>query len=181
MCSRSWSGTSFPRLSTNSLLLMIRPSRTMSTCTPAMVSSRKNPMTSASRLRELTACCLSHSPFIVSIRALIRPALSKSSSAAASCISCESSSTNSRWLPERKRSIRLTLAAYCSGVTRPQHAPGPKPTCASKHGRTSVAKHASESFSSLRFSERQSAQLEEHNGTTRLAMSTMRRAARLSV
>ena len=105
---------------------MIRPSRTMSTCTPAMVSSRKNPMTSASRLRELTACCLSHSPFIVSIRALIRPALSKSSSAAASCISCESSSTNSRWLPERKRSIRLTLAAILLGRDATAARPGPQ-------------------------------------------------------
>ena len=181
MCSKSWSGTSLPRLSTNSLLLMMRPSRTMSTCTPAMVSSRKKPMTSASRLRELTACCLSHKLFMVSIRALMRPARSKSSSEAASCISWESSSTNSRWLPERKRSIRLTLAAYCSGVTRPQHAPGPKPTCASKHGRASDAKHASGFFSNLRFRERQSAQLDEHKGTTRRAMSTMRRAARLSV
>ena len=115
------------------------------------------------------------------MRALMRPARSKSSSAAACCISSASSSTNSRCWPDKNRSTRFTLAAYCSGVTRPQHAPGPNPTCASKHGRTSVVMQASGSFSNFRFSERQSAQLEAQIGTTRRAMSTMRRAARLSV
>ena len=33
--------------------------------------------------------------------------------------------------------MRLTLTRYSSGVMPPQHAPGPRPTCASKHGRAS--------------------------------------------
>ena len=136
MCSRSSSGTSLPRFSTNSFELMMRPSRTMNTCTPATVSSRNRPTTSASRLRVDTACCLSARPLMVSMRALMRAARSKSSSAAASCISPVNSSTNSRCWPDRNRSMRRTFSAYSSGVMRPQHAPGPKPTCASKHGRS---------------------------------------------
>ena len=181
MCSRSWSGTSLPRFSTNSLELMMRPSRTMNTCTPATVSSRNRPTTSASRLRADTACCLSVRLAMVSMRALMRAARSKSSSAAASCISACSSSTNSRCWPDKKRSMRLTLTWYSSGVIPPQHAPGPRPTCASKHGRASCDMSASGSFSKRRLSRRQSAHDVAHKGTTRRAMSTMSRAARLSV
>ena len=119
MCRRSSSGTSRPRFSTNSFELMMRPSRTMNTCTPATVSSRNRPTTSAFRLRADTACCLSARPLMVSMRAFTRPARSKSSSAAASCISAESSSTNSRCWPERNRSMR----SHVLRVLLPRDAP----------------------------------------------------------
>ena len=77
--------------------------------------------------------------------------------------------------------MRLTFVLYSSGVMAPQHAPGPRPTCASKHGRASRASSASGSFSRRRLSPRQSAHDVAHSGTTRRAMSTMSRAARLSV
>jgi hypothetical protein len=89
----------------------MRPSRMTSTCTPATVSSRKNPITSAFKSRLDTACCLSASELMVSIRLFKRPARSKSSSSAAARISAASSSTNSRWLPAKKRSMRRTLTA----------------------------------------------------------------------
>ena len=89
--------------------------------------------------------------------------------------------TNSRWLPDRKRSTRLTFSAYSSCVTRPQQAPGPKPTWQSKHGRLSRSRSAIGSACKRRVSARQSAQVAAQTGTTRRAMSIMRRAARLSV
>ena len=79
--------------------------------------------------------------------------------------------------------MRRTFSAYSFGAMRPQHAPGPKPTCASKHGRsTSQFRNAFLSpRSNLRVMRRHSAHDVAHKGTTRRAMSTMSRAARLSV
>ena len=118
----------------------------MSTCTPAMVPSRKNPMTSAFKLRELrhAACRIA----CLSIRALIRPARSKSSSAAACCISSESSSTNSRWLPREKALDTADVGSVLLRGNAAAARPGPLTPCASKHGRTSLAMQASGSFPS---------------------------------
>ena len=97
-------------------------------------------------------------PLIVSMRAFTRPARSKSSSAAAACISSVSSATNSRCWPHRNRSMRSHVSA-CALLARDavlQHAPGPRPTCASKHGRASRSSSASGSFSRRRLSPRAS-------------------------
>ena len=102
----------------------------------------KGPTTSAFRLWADTACCLSASELMVSMRALMRPARSKSSSAAASAISAESSSTNSRCCPGEE----ALDAAYVHGVLLGRDGArsmprGPSPHAQSKHGRTSELDH----------------------------------------
>ena len=107
----------------------------MNTHAPAMVSSRQKPTQSMSTGEGNMTCWRESSRSIASMRRLMRPARSKSSSAAASRISSSSSETNPDLWPRRKRSTCSTFLAYSSGVMAPQQTPGPLPTWLSKHGR----------------------------------------------
>ena len=190
LCVRSESGTFLPLFKMNSFEFITRPSRTISTVTPAMSNSRYMPITSAFKLRADTTCCVKESEFITSIRLFMRAARSKSKFWAATCISCVSSRTNSVWLPAKNRSMRLMFSLYSLGVIFPQHAPGASPTWQSKQGRASFRASSARVWddSSCFFAPRnflsilrQVSHEAAHTGTTRRAMSTISRAARLSV
>ena len=121
---------------------------------------------------------------MASMRSLMRPALSKSSSSAARIISSDSSDMNSSRCPSRNRTTLSTFERYSSGVTWPQHTPGPSPTCASKQGLSELDddRNASRSpLSSLRLILRHSGHEAVQMGTTRLTASNTVRAALPSV
>ncbi len=117
-----------PLFRTNSLVRMVRPSRTTNTQAQLMVSSRKKPIRSRLTLEGNVTCWRSSRPFMTSSRCFRRPARSNSRFWAASRI--WPSSSSAIWLrrPARKFSTCLTCEAYSTVSMAPQHAPGPRPT-----------------------------------------------------